>query len=205
MHTYSISTQRQEQSSFQMFIQKLSVETPSLRLLLTLRLKNSLSKDKVTLSDTRGWSLLSIKPTRRGDQSERSSLNSLKSILASRTMISSSLIDLNSKKLMGFGKHHSVLKQKKQWKTLEEPSLQTGSTDLPTKFWTSLFANVKEASMMHQTILFVHQTSSLPLGWPMNWPKQIHESSLTALLKRSSAKTYLRSPSRNQTISSWLT
>ena len=168
MHTYSISTQRQEQSSSQMFIQKLSVQTPSLRLLLTLRLKNSLSKDKATLLDTRGWSLLSIKPTRRGDQSERSSLNSLRSILASRTMISSSLIGLNSEKLMGFGKHPSVLKPKKQWKTLEEPSLQTGSMDLLTKFWTSLFANVKEATMLHSTILSRHQTSSLPLGWPMH-------------------------------------
>ena len=148
-----------------MFIQKLSVQTQSLRLLLTLRLKNSLSKDKVTLSDTRGWSLLSIKPTRRGDQSERSSLNSLKSILASRMMISSSLIGLNSKKLMGFGKHHSVLKPKKQWKTLEEPSLQTGSTDLPTKFWTSLFANVKVRNRMLVTILWCHPTLNLLSGW----------------------------------------
>ena len=54
---------------------------------------------------------------------------------------------------MEYIKQSLVTKLKKQWKGLQDASLETPNSALPIKFCTSLYANVKEASMMHIDIL----------------------------------------------------
>ena len=187
--TTKILTQRKGNSFTQTTIQMLSVEMPSLRFLAPLQPKNVLFKEKTIWSVTKGWFTLSIKQTKRCRQLEKSQPTLWYNTLASWMTTLSSSIELNSKRLMEFGKQSLVPKPKNKWKYLQGQSSKTPSTALENKFSTSLFAKLKVASTMHLTISRLYRILSWLSCWEINSTKQMHENTLACLRRKSSPKT----------------
>ena len=143
-------------------IRRFSAPTPRLSQSPATRPENCSLKDKTTWLDTNYWSTLSTKPTNPENQPEKSPSTSSKLILALLTTRLFLSTGWNSVKIkMEFLKPSLVPRPLRGWMTLQDPYSKTHSTGLPNKFWTSLFANVKEVNLMQVIILWLHPT----LNW----------------------------------------